>query len=113
MPDPEDVDRQDIEALGATRAELGAAYEPALLDAFADKVEATIQRRVDGQLAMRGRDQGLERQHATLQFTLGVISMVAAIPISIVLGVTENFLALLVAWLGIIAVNLAHALRRR
>ena len=43
------------------------------------------------------------------QFVLGAASMVAAIPISIVLGVTGNSLALLVAWLGIVAVNVAHA----
>ena len=39
--------------------------------------------------------------------------MVAAIPISIVLGVTDHFAALLVAWIGIVLVNMAHALQSR
>lgn len=39
--------------------------------------------------------------------------MVAAIPISIVLGVTDHFAALLIAWMGIVLVNLAHALQGR
>ena len=47
------------------------------------------------------------------QLALGIVSMVAAIPISIVLGVTEHLPALLVAWTGIVLVNLAHALQSR
>ena len=39
--------------------------------------------------------------------------MVAAIPISVVLGVTDHYAALLVAWVGIVAVNMAHALQGR
>jgi len=113
MPDNGDIERQDIEALGATRAELGSAYEPALLDSFADKVEAAIQKRLDSELAARRTDAGVEKQRAALQFALAVASIVAAIPISIVLAVTDNFLALLVAWTGLMVVNLAHAMAGR
>jgi hypothetical protein len=42
-----------------------------------------------------------------------VVSLVAALPISIVLGVTGHFGALLVAWVGIVLVNMAHALQSR
>jgi hypothetical protein len=44
---------------------------------------------------------------------LGIVSLVAAIPISIVLGVTGHFTAMLVAWIGIVGVNLAHAAQGR
>ena len=113
MPHPEDLERSEIEALGAARAELGRDYEPALLDSFADKVEAAIEQRVGSALAESRRGSGMERRLAGQQLALGIISLVAAIPISIVLGVTDHLPALLVAWLGIIAVNWAHAFQGR
>ena len=113
MPHPDDLERSEIEALGATRAELGRDYEPALLDSFADKVEAAIEQRVDRALAQQQRGSGMERRLAGQQLALGIVSLVAAIPISIVLGVTDHFPALLIAWLGIIAVNWAHAFQGR
>jgi hypothetical protein len=113
VPHPDDLERSEIEALGATRAELGRDYEPALLDSFADKVEAAIEQRVDRALAQSQRGSGMERRLAGQQLALGIISLVAAIPISIVLGVTDHLPALLVAWLGIVAVNWAHAFQGR
>jgi hypothetical protein len=113
VPPPDDLERSEIEALGATRAELGRDYEPALLDSFADKVEAAIEQRVDRALSQAQRGSGMERRLAGQQLALGIISLVAAIPISIVLGVTDHLPALLVAWLGIVAVNWAHAFQGR
>ena len=47
------------------------------------------------------------------QLALGIVSLVACIPICITLGVTGEFAALLVALLGIVAVNYAHAWQSR
>jgi hypothetical protein len=114
VPHPDDLERSEIEALGATRAELGRDYEPALLESFADKVEAAIEQRVDRALAQSQRGSGMERRLAGQQLALGIISLVAAIPISIVLGLSDDGLpALLIAWLGIVAVNWAHAFQGR
>jgi hypothetical protein len=103
------LERSEIEALAATRAELGPEYDAALLASFADRVERAIDLRVAQVLHERGRGSELERTRAGQQLTLGILSVVAAIPISIVLGVTENYVALLIAWVGIVAVNFAHA----
>jgi hypothetical protein len=105
----EPLERSEIEALAAARAELGREYEPALLDAFADKVEATIQQRVDSALASSRRGTGMERRMAGQQLALAIVSLVAAIPISIVAVVQGELLILLVCWIGIVAVNWAHA----
>jgi len=114
MPHPDDLERSEIEALGAARAELGRDYEPALLDAFADKVEATIEQRVGAAVAESRRGSGMERRLAGQQLALGIVSLVAAIPISIVLGISDRgFPALVIAWIGIIAVNWAHAFQGR
>jgi hypothetical protein len=58
--------------------------------------------------AHRGRQ--VDRRHAGQQLALAIVSLVAAIPISIVLAVTENVPALIVSWIGIVAVNFAHAI---
>lgn len=124
----EGVGRSDIEALAATRTDLGADYEPALLDNFADKVEAAIDARVAAELGRR-RPQGGEYHFQTgqghgmvpvqhgpppvrgggQQLALGIVSMVAFIPISIVLGIHGQFLPLLITLFSIVGVNVAHS----
>jgi hypothetical protein len=110
---PEDVERSELQALGATRAELGRDYEPALLDAFADKVEAAVEQRIAAAVQSTRPDHALTRRLAGQQLALGIVSLVAAIPISIVLGIQDEIVALLIAWVGIVAVNFAHAIQGR
>ena len=109
----DDLERSEIEALAATRAELGAEYDAALLSSFADRVEVAIDQRVRWVLAESHRTSEVARRRDGQQTTLGILSVVAAIPISIVLGLNEELTALLVAWIGIVAVNLAHAMAVR
>jgi hypothetical protein len=109
----EDVGRQDIEAALETRRELGPTYEREVVDSFADRIENAIRTRVDAQLAHGTGQQLLGARHQTQQFALAIISLVAAIPISIVLGVKGEFLALLLSWGGIVAINVAWALSGR
>ena len=103
------LEHGDIEALAATRAELGKEYEPALLEAFADRVEATIERRVGEALHEARRGSAMERRMAGQQLALGIVSLVAAIPVSIVLGVNGQGFALLITLAAIVLVNFAHA----
>jgi hypothetical protein len=108
MPD-DDLERSEIEALAATRAELGPEYDAALLASFADRVERAIDARV-GQVLQQERFGGhLDLARDNHQLTLGIISAVAGIPISIVLGLKGNEVALLIVWIGIVLVNFAHA----
>ena len=109
----ERVEREDVEALLEVRRELGPSYDAALVDSFADRIERVVAERMEGQLALRRAGQAVVAQGGPRQLALGIISLVAAIPISIVLGVTDHFAALLVAWVGIVLVNMAHALQNR
>jgi hypothetical protein len=112
-PDPGDLGRDDVEALLETRRELGPSYDAALVDSFADRIERAVAERVDAQLAQRSASQAAVAGAGGRQLALGILSVVAAIPITIVLGVTGNFLALLVAWAGLVLVNMAHSLQSR
>lgn len=112
----EGIERRDIEALLATRRELGAEYDDALVAAFAERVERSIQRRDDGAVSERdarqqAQDRGAEGGRIR-QFVLGLVSLGAGIPITIVPTVSnaENgIVAVALAWLGIAGVNAAHA----
>ena len=109
----EQVGREDVEALLEVRRELGPSYDAALVDSFADRIEKAVAERVDAQATQRETARAAVAGGGARQLALGIVSMVAAIPVSIVLGVTGHFAALLVAWVGIVLVNLAHALQSR
>ena len=111
--DEEQVGREDVEALLEVRRELGPSYDAALVDSFAERIERAVAERVAADVAERRAHQSAVASGGGRQLALGIVSMVAAIPISIVLGVTGEFAALLVAWIGIVLVNMAHALQSR
>ncbi|MGH3922484.1 MAG: hypothetical protein ACRDTT_06380 [Pseudonocardiaceae bacterium] len=92
-------------------------YEDALLDGFLARLDRQMQERVDATVAERfslgerraagapaGRDPGL---------TLGIVSVIAGIPVTAITTGTEELAALIVSWVGIAAVNVAHAWGRR
>ena len=113
-----DVERTEIEAVLETRRELGPRYDAALVDSFADRVEAAIAQRVSAE-AVR-RDQAVRAQAAAgpRQLALGIVSSVAGIPITaITLAVpdeeTVGLAALVAAWTGLVWINLAHARQAR
>ncbi|MDZ5662059.1 hypothetical protein SFC79_09825 [Nocardioides sp. S-58] len=109
----DELSRSDIEAALATRRELGARYDAELVDGFAERVERTVERRVAEQVAIQQRRTSAVAGAGARQLALGIVSLVAFIPISIALGVNGQFLALLVTLAGIVAVNVAHAWQSR
>ncbi|MEO6510790.1 MAG: hypothetical protein ABIO16_07355 [Nocardioides sp.] len=112
MPEDE-LDRRDYEALLATRGELGPEYDKALVDSFADRMEREIQRRSASASGGRSvRDRAAEAA-GKRQMTLGIVSLGAGIPITAISAGIEHLPGLLVAWAGIAAVNVAHALQNR
>lgn len=109
----ESWERRDVEALAAARAELGADYEAALLESFADRVEAAVEQRIAAVTHSVRGERGVDRRLAGQQLALGIISLIAAIPISIVCAVQGELTIMLIAWAGIVAVNWAHAAQGR
>lgn len=105
------VEPQDLEAALAVRRELGPDYEPALVESFAEKIEAAVEARVDARLEQARR---AERAGGRAQLVLGIVSVGTGIPITAVAGsVGDGIAGVLVAWAGIAAVNVAHAWQGR
>ncbi|GAB3039710.1 hypothetical protein GCM10011376_32600 [Nocardioides flavus (ex Wang et al. 2016)] len=108
----DDLGHSDIEAALAARRELGARYDAELVDGFAERIERAVEQRVAEQVAVAQRQASGSEGAKIRQFVLGIVSVGAGIPITIATTVATDgsgLPAVVVAWLGIAAVNAAHA----
>ena len=113
MPEEPPVARQEVEALLEARRELGPSYDAALVDSFAERVERAVAEQVHATLAERQQDRGREKEREQRQFVRGIVSLGTGIPITAIAGGIEGLPGMVVAWVGIAAVNAAHALSGR
>ncbi|MEE1743677.1 MULTISPECIES: hypothetical protein [unclassified Streptomyces] len=115
--------RNELDAALQARSELGSEYEPALVESFLEKVEqrldSTLDRRVRRHLAEQrvsvARDPHPPHPLGNFgeRYGFGIISLVLAVPLSAIGASTAHTAGLIVAWLGIVAVNAVHAARPR
>ncbi len=117
---PEDAGstRDDLTAAVGARRELGPDYEDAVLDSFLARLDRQMQERVDATVAERissgeRRAAGAAPARRDPGLTLGIVSVIAGIPVTAITTGTEELAALIVSWAGIAAVNVAHAWGRR
>jgi len=115
MPGSEDAGHghEHAEALLEVRRELGPSYDAALVDSFADRVQHAIAHRVDAEVASRNAARAAQAGAGGRQLALGIVSVVMAIPITAIAGAQAQLAGILVVWIGIVLVNMAHALQSR
>ncbi|MER5719260.1 hypothetical protein [Streptomyces sp. NPDC002132] len=113
--------KKELDAALKARRELGEEYESALVDSFLEKVDL----RIDGAVERRVRRQFAEQQVATARggraaeerdswgerFGFGIVSLVLAIPLSAIGAANADLPGLIVAWAGIVGVNVVQAAR--
>lgn len=107
-----ELSREELEAALGVRQEMGAEIEPALVDSLARKVEATVERRFQAEMAATRADAEAAKAGQGGRITVGIVSLVMAIPLTAIAGSMAGFLGMLLVWTGIVLVNLAMALRR-
>ncbi|POX50546.1 hypothetical protein C3489_22050 [Streptomyces sp. Ru71] len=120
--DAHDTDlKKDLDATLRARRELGEEYESALVDSFLEKVD----QRVDAAVDRRVRRQLAEQQMAAARgarspgpsdswperFGFGIVTLVLAVPLSAIAAVQAHLPGLIVAWTGIVGVNVVQAAR--
>ena len=105
----DEIERQDVQAWLETRRELGPTYDDALVSSFADRIEKVVERRVSGRTDGLDRADRLVAEAGKRQLVLGVVSLGAGIPITAISAALADLPGLGIAWLGIAAVNAAHA----
>ncbi|MFR9790811.1 hypothetical protein ACL07V_19480 [Streptomyces sp. MB22_4] len=129
--DPQDVGlegdaelRKDLDATIRARRDLGDDYDSALVESFLEKVE----QRLDGAVDRRVRRQLAEQQMAAARGTtrhpnpvdswgerygFALLTLVLAVPLSAIAGALTGLAGMVVAWIGIVGVNAAQAIRQR
>ena len=110
MPTP-DLPRDDIQAALEARRELGLEMEPAVVDAFVERMERAIEARVDARLAQRGVKHSPSAGRGS-ELILAIVSLGVAIPLTAASAATAGLLAVLVVWLGLVGFNWAYWQRR-
>ncbi|MFD4857841.1 hypothetical protein [Streptomyces atratus] len=113
--------KSELDATLHARSELGSDYESALVESFLEKVEqrldTTLDRRVRRHLAeqqvsvARGARPPQPMGNFGERYGFGIISLILAIPLSAIGAAAAHTGGLVVAWLGIVAVNAVHAAR--
>lgn len=90
------------------REELGPDMEPAVVDAFLDKVEAAI----EAQAAERRPKPRGSVPESGERLALAIVSLGAGIPITAIAADAAQALGIAIAWAGIAAVNFSFGRRR-
>jgi hypothetical protein len=103
------VRRDEVEALLAARRELPEGHDAELIDAIMGRVSTEIDARVDERLAEY--DDGYDPAPGRIGVAIGSIAL--GIPVTAVAGSTAELPGVIVAWTGIVAVNVLFARSRR
>ncbi len=90
------------------REELGPDMEPAVVDAFLDKVEAAIEAQA---AERRPKPRGTVPESGE-RLALAIVSLGAGIPITAIAADAAEALGIAIAWIGIAAVNFSFGRRR-
>lgn len=100
------ISGDDLAVTLAVREDLGPGSDPAVIAEFLDRVGSAIDQRVDERVAAQRESDGGGGP------SLAFFSLVFGIPITAIAGGQEGLGGIALAWAGIAAVNVAHALRR-
>lgn len=90
------------------RRELGDEMEPAVVDAFLDRVEAAIEQR-----AAEGRAPQEKTPGHGETLALAIVSLGTGIPITAIAAENGGALGVVAAWAGIAGINIAFSRQRR
>ncbi|MFF5704444.1 hypothetical protein ACFY7H_18360 [Streptomyces sp. NPDC012794] len=108
--------KKELAATLEARRELGPEYEAALVESFVDKVDTQVRRRLAEERLRRERggpgSGGTPVSAFGERFGFAIVTLVLAVPLSAI-AITQGTGGLVVAWAGILGVNLAHAGRAR
>lgn len=107
--------KKELAATLDARRELGPEYEAALVDSFVEKVDTQLRRRLAEERLRTARGGPEDGDSAAAafgeRFGFAIVTLVLAIPLSAIGAAQAGIGGLLVAWAGILGVNVAHAAR--
>ena len=109
----ERISREDVASTIGARRELGEELEPAVVDAFLDRIERAIDAQAEAKVAeSRRRSLGGGGMDSDKRLALAIVSLGTGIPITAIAAEQGGVLGILIAWLGIVGVNVAQRFSR-
>jgi hypothetical protein len=109
----ERITRDDVVSAVGARHELGDDLEPAVVDAFLDKIERAIDAQVDAKVAeSRRRSRGGSGLDQGQRLALSIVSLGTGIPITAIAAEEAGAVGILIVWCGIVGVNVAQRFSR-
>jgi hypothetical protein len=105
---PERITREDVDSLVEARRELGEEMEPAVIDAFLDRVEAAAEARA---AAVKPKPMPHDDGRGE-RLALSIISLGTGIPITAIAAEQGGVVGMLVVWAGIVGVNFSFSRRK-
>ncbi|NUW32902.1 hypothetical protein HTZ77_15875 [Nonomuraea sp. SMC257] len=102
--------REDLQATLDARRDLGPEYEAALVESFADRLDATIAARVQAELHRQVPFSGRTRRTGPPLVSLALGSMGIGIPLTAIAATTTGLVGLAVTWIAIAVINVAAAM---
>ena len=108
MRQPPRITRDDVTSMVEARRELGEEMEPAVVDAFLERVEAAI----EAQAAERRPKPRGARPESGERLALAIVSLGTGIPITAIAADAAQGLGIAIAWAGIAIINISFGRRR-
>jgi hypothetical protein len=102
------ITRDDVESALAARQELGPEMEPAVIDAFLDKVDRAVEARAAAETAQKRHVDDRDG----MSLALAIVSLGTGIPITAIAADAGGVQGIIVAWAGIVGVNFAQRFKR-
>jgi hypothetical protein len=108
---------EDLRAALAARQELGPDFEPAIIESFLDRLDRTIEARVDARVSERlakGPAPTQEKKGTSAEYIFA--SMFGGVLASEVIGLTmhsDGAPVVALVWIVVAVINIAHAIAGR
>ncbi|GAA3446798.1 hypothetical protein GCM10018955_62370 [Planomonospora venezuelensis] len=120
MQDYNDI-RQDMRATIDARRDLGPEYETALVESFVERLDATIASRVRAEIHAAGpapypaqpypgQPYKKPKRSGNPSIPIALGSLGIGIPLTGIAAAEAGLAGLLLAWGGIVTINIAHAI---
>jgi hypothetical protein len=114
--------REDLAAALEARRELGPEYDAAFAESLMERLDQTIEARLHGSARSRTDleqayllklQQDNAKGERKVSVAIACVSLGVAIPLSGIAAGLNSLAFLVIAWTGIVMINMAHAMRRR
>lgn len=101
----DELSREELAAALGVLQEKGTEIEPALVDSLAQKIDHVVEQRFRAELALRKHQKSTDNPGARL--ALAIVSLALGIPLTAIAGEMGSLLGIVIAWVGIVLVNIA------